>query len=171
MVRTLSLVIIHPSCFFADPLTCEIAGDACVTIGIPCGQPNTIVSCEDSAKQCCSSSGKHCIRVHHDDVIKWKHFRVSGPFWGEFTITGEFPSQRPVTRSFDVLFDLRLNKRLGKQSRHWLKTRIICIGVSAIMIGCFCCVRCRGLTTCPPYIVPLGGKPIRNDLIWKFGVM
>ena len=24
---------------------------------------------------------------------------------------GEFPSQRPVTQSFDVLFDLRLNKR------------------------------------------------------------
>ena len=24
-------------------------------------------------------------------------------------VTGEFPSQRPVTRSFDVFFDLRLN--------------------------------------------------------------
>ena len=24
-------------------------------------------------------------------------------------VTGEFPSQRPVTRSFDVLFDLRTN--------------------------------------------------------------
>ena len=30
--------------------------------------------------------------------------------------TGEFPVQRPVTRSFDVFFDLRLNKRLSKQS-------------------------------------------------------
>ena len=29
----------------------------------------------------------------------------------------EFPSQRPVTRSFDVFFDLRLNKRLTKRSR------------------------------------------------------
>ena len=27
---------------------------------------------------------------------------------------GEFPTQRPVTRSFDVFFDLRLNKRLSK---------------------------------------------------------
>ena len=27
-------------------------------------------------------------------------------------VTGEFPSQRPVTRSFDVFFDLRLNTRL-----------------------------------------------------------
>ena len=30
---------------------------------------------------------------------------------------GEFPAPRPVTRSFDVFFDLRLNKRLSKQSR------------------------------------------------------
>ena len=30
---------------------------------------------------------------------------------------GELPSQRPVTRSVDVFFDLRLNKRLSKPSR------------------------------------------------------
>ena len=34
-------------------------------------------------------------------------------------ITAEFPAQRPVTRSFDVLFDLHLNKRLSKQSWGW----------------------------------------------------
>ena len=28
-------------------------------------------------------------------------------------VTGEFPSQKPVTRSFDIFFDLRLNKRLS----------------------------------------------------------
>ena len=33
--------------------------------------------------------------------------------------TGEFPTQRPVTRSFDVFFDLRLNKQLNKQSWGW----------------------------------------------------
>ena len=38
---------------------------------------------------------------------------------GNSPVTGEFPSQRPVTRSFDVFFDLRLNKRLSKQSRSW----------------------------------------------------
>ena len=38
-------------------------------------------------------------------------------------VTGEFPSQRPVTLNFDDFFDLRLNKRLSKQSRHcWLET-------------------------------------------------
>ena len=38
---------------------------------------------------------------------------------GNSPITGEFPSQRPVTRSFDVFFDLGLNKRLHKQWRGW----------------------------------------------------
>ena len=39
----------------------------------------------------------------HDDVIKWKHF----------------PRYRPVTRSFDVFFDLGLNKQLSKQPWGW----------------------------------------------------
>ena len=38
---------------------------------------------------------------------------------GNSPVTGEFPAQRPVTRSFDVFCDLRLNKRLSKQSRGW----------------------------------------------------
>ena len=39
---------------------------------------------------------------------------------GNSPVTGEFPSQRPVTRSFDVFFDLRLNRRLSKKkSRGW----------------------------------------------------
>ena len=46
-------------------------------------------------------------------------FRVTGPLCGEFTGPGEFPTQRPVTRSFDVFFDLRLNKRLSKHSWGW----------------------------------------------------
>ena len=38
---------------------------------------------------------------------------------GNSPVTGEFPAQRPVTRSFDVFFDLRLNKRLSKQPWVW----------------------------------------------------
>ena len=38
---------------------------------------------------------------------------------GNSLVTGEFPAQRPVTRSFDVFFDLRLNKRLSRQSWGW----------------------------------------------------
>ena len=30
-------------------------------------------------------------------------------------VTGEFPAQRPVTRSFDVFFDLHPNQQLSKQ--------------------------------------------------------
>ena len=42
---------------------------------------------------------------------------------GNSLVTGEFPSQRSVTRSFDVFFDLRLNKRLNKQPRRrWFET-------------------------------------------------
>ena len=48
----------------------------------------------------------------HDDVIKWKHFRVTGPLWGEFTGRRWIPLTKPGTRSFDVFFDLLLNKRL-----------------------------------------------------------
>ena len=34
-------------------------------------------------------------------------------------VTGEFPPQRPVTRSFDVFLDSRLNERLSKQWWGW----------------------------------------------------
>ena len=34
---------------------------------------------------------------------------------GNSPVTGEFPAQRPVTRSFHIFFDLCLNKRLSKQ--------------------------------------------------------
>ena len=48
-----------------------------------------------------------------------KIFRVTGLLCGEFTGPGEFPSQRPVTRSFDVFFDMCLNKQVSKQSWDW----------------------------------------------------
>ena len=38
-------------------------------------------------------------------------------------ISGEFPAQRPVTRHFDVFFDLHLNKWFSKpSSRRWFET-------------------------------------------------
>ena len=39
---------------------------------------------------------------------------------GNPSVTGEFPAKGTVTRSFDVLFDLLLNKRKCKQS--WFET-------------------------------------------------
>ena len=46
-------------------------------------------------------------------------FRVTGHLCGEFTGPGEFPTQRPVTRGFDVFFDLHPNKRLSKKWWGW----------------------------------------------------
>ena len=43
-----------------------------------------------------------------------KIFRVTGP------LCGEFLPQRPVTRRFDIFFDLRPSKRLNKHSRRLL---------------------------------------------------
>ena len=40
-------------------------------------------------------------------------------FAGNSPVTGEFHAQRPVTRSFDVFFDPRMNKQLSKQSYGW----------------------------------------------------
>ena len=63
------------------------------------------------------------ISDHHVQIMMTSSngniFRVTGPLCGEFTGPGEFPTQRPVTRTFDVFFDLRLNKRLSKQAWGW----------------------------------------------------
>ena len=44
-------------------------------------------------------------------------FRVTGHLCVE--LTGHFPSQRPVMRSLDVFFGLRLNRHLSQQWRRW----------------------------------------------------
>ena len=60
------------------------------------------------------SSGSDYVWMKSKAFSWWRHhFRVTDPLWGEFT------GHRPVTRSFDVFFDLRLNKRLSKQSWSW----------------------------------------------------
>ena len=45
---------------------------------------------------------------------------------GNSPVPGEFPTQRPVTRNFDVYFDLRPNKRLSKQSCGWWFETLSC---------------------------------------------
>ena len=50
-------------------------------------------------------------------------FRVTALCERNSSVTGEFPSQRPARRSFDVFFDLHLNQRLSKESRRrWFET-------------------------------------------------
>ena len=62
--------------------------------------------------------------MHDDDSSWWRHqmetfSALLAICAGNSPVPGEFPAQRPVTRSFDVFFDLRLNKRLSKQSWGW----------------------------------------------------
>ena len=77
----------------------------------------------------------HLENEHHRNIIS-RQKRTGKTWWrhqmetfsallalcaGNSPVTGEFPSQRPVTRIF---FDLRLNKRLSKQSRRqWFETQ------------------------------------------------
>ena len=69
----------------------------------------------------------HQTSAWHDCVIKWKHFPHYWPFVrGIHRVPGEFPAQRPVTRSFDVYFDLCLNKRLSKQWWGWWFETLLC---------------------------------------------
>ena len=45
------------------------------------------------------------------------------------TFSRYWPSQMPVTRTFDIFFDLRINNRLNKQSRRWwfeTRSRSLC---------------------------------------------
>ena len=97
---------------------------------------------------CCVKRGKYAaMRIHKishvglwmckwtgrslDQVMVWGQ---KGTWWchqietfsfllalcaGNSPVTGEFPAQRPVMRSFDVFFDRHLNKRLSKQSWGW----------------------------------------------------
>ena len=62
----------------------------------------------------------NCFGRRYDDVIKCNHFPRYWPFVrGIHRSTVNSPHKRPVTRSFDVFFDLHSNKRLGKQWRGW----------------------------------------------------
>ena len=61
-------------------------------------------------------------------------FRVTGLCEGNPPVNSWFSPQRPVTRSFDVFFDLRLNKRLNAGD---LRLHRAHYGVT-VMIQCYC---------------------------------
>ena len=63
-------------------------------------------------------------RIYNFASPWWRHqmeafFALLAISAGNSPVTGEFPAQRPVKRSFDVFFDLRTNKRLSKQWWGW----------------------------------------------------
>ena len=62
--------------------------------------------------------------IPHHTITWWRHqmetfSALLAICAGNSPVPGEFPAQRPVTRSFDVFFDLRRIKGLNKQSRGW----------------------------------------------------
>ena len=66
--------------------------------------------------------------TEYDVQAEWRHqmetfSALLALCMGNSPVTGEFPEQRPVTQSFDVFFDLHLNKQLSNPSRHrWFET-------------------------------------------------
>ena len=67
----------------------------------------------------------------HITISLWRHqmetfAALLATCAGNSPAPGEFPAQRPVTRGFDVFFDLRLNKRLSKQSWGWWFETLSC---------------------------------------------
>ena len=74
----------------------------------------------------------HRDRYHIKDAESWWRHQMEtfsallAIFAGNSPVPGEFPTQRPVTRSFEVYFDLRPNKWLSKQSRGWWFETLSC---------------------------------------------
>ena len=108
----------------------------------------TFHTCPAEIFACCK------IRAYHDDIIKWKHFPRYWPLYGGFIGHRLISTQRPVTRNFDVFFDLRPNKRLSKQWWCWwfetpsgsFMTSLWCSWllwcrheVSELHLKCMCC--------------------------------
>ena len=84
------------------------------------GTTSHVTSLEDtSAKRI-----KVCCREHAQTLSWWRHqMEIFSALLAlcarNSSVTDEVPSQRPVTCSFGIFFDLRLNKCLNIQTRRW----------------------------------------------------
>ena len=109
-----------------------------------CRWKSAIYSCSSGDCYCrCAYKISHRKQPHHshvrvvpymhrvgdpDNMTRWRHemetfSALLALCEGNSPATGELPSQRPVTRSFDIFVDLSLNKLLSKQSgRRWFET-------------------------------------------------
>ena len=62
--------------------------------------------------------GIHILYIDYSAPSRWRHqmellSALLALCAGNSPVTGEFPAQRPVARSFDVFFDLRLHRPLS----------------------------------------------------------
>ena len=95
----------------ALPICASFLAYACLVCPIDAG--DNVINPEPIERMLCEMQGN----LHRDMMTSSNGniFRATGPLCGEFTGPGEFPTQKPVTQSFDVFFDRRLYKRLSKQ--------------------------------------------------------
>ena len=81
--------------------------------------------------------------------------RITDPF------CGDFPAEWPVRRSFDASFDLRLNKRLSKQSwGWWLETSLRLLWR-----------HCNGKNAHWAKVSPIRSHIISEEIPWHLGGM
>ena len=71
--------------------------------------------------------GLECINWTSCRISWWRNqmeifFALLVIWGGNSPVTGEFPAQRPVTRSFEFFLGLHLNKRLSKWWGWWFET-------------------------------------------------
>ena len=92
----------------------------CVDNGVKCYQ---IVARNDNKSVAMHQSNYATLPRSFQVVVGswWRHqmetsFALLALCAGDSLVIGEFPSQRPSTRNFNVFFGLCLNKRLSKQS-------------------------------------------------------
>ena len=104
------IIIIIMSCFSRVAMVCYalVLDDWCC------------VECATAKRLCLLMQYLHSARTNS----LWRHqmeifSALLAICAGNLPVTGEFPAQRPLTGSFDVFFDRRLNKRLSKQSWGW----------------------------------------------------
>ena len=94
-----------------------------------CGHANLICIIRANPSQLPALMTWGLVNTNQERYIPWWRHRMEtfsallALCMGNSPVTGEFPSQRPVARSFEVFFDLRPNKRLSKPSWcSWFET-------------------------------------------------
>ena len=133
--------------------------------------------------QWASSCDKHnpIANVLHSRLSWWRHQMETFSALltlcaGNSPVTGEFPAQRPVTRSFDVFFDLRMIKRLSKHSWGWwfeAPSRSLWRHCNVVIHFFLLCIAGDKKDTCvivlKPYrlLVPTLRKCIMRKFAWK----
>ena len=110
-----SFTLMVSSAEFSSLLTLETAHHSCMTGNIYSEDVDSVVEAIKTiwTQENSDITGEEAWWRHQMETFS----ALLALCMGNSPVTGEFPSQRPVTQSCDVLFDLRLNKRLSKQSR------------------------------------------------------